>query len=266
MNLATLMQEKFGRLSVIAREPPPREWSLVCQCDCGMIKRVYISNLRHGRTLSCGCWRRDMLIKRNTTHGLKHRPEYTVWRHLLSRCQNPTDKSYLNYGGRGITVDPRWHTFENFFSDMGPRPTKRHTLERKNNQLGYSAENCTWSTRGVQARNTRRNRMIAFRGQKRCMSDWARRVHMNPETVRRRLRRGWTITEALTTAITWDHVGKDSRFVSYHGERHSVSQWATIVGLPRHVIFQRLRAGWPVEKALTTPKEPRTPRHAHVHP
>ena len=80
-------------------------------------------------------------------------PEYMAWQHMRGRCMNPKSKDYPYYGGRGITVAARWEKFENFLTDMGRRPTPKHTLDRKNGDLGYSKQNCRWATRQEQARN-----------------------------------------------------------------------------------------------------------------
>jgi hypothetical protein len=80
-------------------------------------------------------------------------PEYRSWQMMKNRCLNPNADDYTYYGGRGITIDPRWHTFDNFLFDMGRRPTPAHTLERIHNNGAYTKANCKWATRLTQARN-----------------------------------------------------------------------------------------------------------------
>ena len=96
----------------------------------------------------------------NITHGGARRgrttPEFRVWLGMRNRCGNPHVKSYPDYGGRGIHVCDRWQLFENFFADMGPRPSSAHSINRINNNLGYEPSNCVWSTRSEQNRNKRK--------------------------------------------------------------------------------------------------------------
>lgn len=89
-------------------------------------------------------------------HGMHKTPEYTAWHDMKGRCLNPNHRSYAYYGGRGITIDESWLEFENFYRDMGPRPSGL-TLDRIDNDKGYSKDNCRWANRIVQMGNTRRN-------------------------------------------------------------------------------------------------------------
>ena len=143
------MPKKYGRWNML--EVLSKEWAL-CRCACGTEKKVRISNLLRGLTRSCGCLR----VECNSTHRLSYTPEYDVWIAMKQRCQNPNVKQYQDYGGRGITVCQRWvESFQAFIEDMGRRPNGAATLERQDNDCGYTPGNCIWATRAQQALNKR---------------------------------------------------------------------------------------------------------------
>jgi hypothetical protein len=120
---------------------------------------------------------------------------------MIQRCTNPADIGWHRYGGRGITVCTRWReSFADFYADMGNRPVGT-TLDRINNDLGYEPGNCRWSSRTVQARNSRNARMLTFNGQSRSMSEWSELLGLNIGTVWKRLDKGWTVERALSTPI-----------------------------------------------------------------
>jgi len=150
--------KRFGKLLVLDRAPVAGKAHWQCVCDCGARTVVAGPNLRFGHTKSCGCIRSDKAVKHGQARRSKRAPEFSVWAGMLSRCRNPNNKSYPNYGGRGITVCARWHDFANFLTDMGSRPSAAHTIERVNNSLGYGPDNCVWATRDVQANNQRPRR------------------------------------------------------------------------------------------------------------
>lgn len=139
-------------------------------------------------------------------HGMNRRgkraPEYGVWASMWSRCTNPNVPSWKTYGEKGVSICDRWISFENFLSDMGLRPSKHHTLERKDNHLGYSPNNCCWATRSEQSRNTCRTKLITRNGLTLCLKDWSARVGLNYPTVSQRVRGyGWSVERALTEPI-----------------------------------------------------------------
>lgn len=157
-----LSGERIAFLTVLHRTFRPGITSAFwkCLCDCGNTTEVRGVYLRNGHTTSCGCKRGN----RNVIHGGSRRnarmPEYYVWAGMRKRCLDPNSKSYKNYGGRGITVCDRWQDFANFIADMGPRPSHEHSIERKDNDCGYSPDNCIWATRDIQAKNRRPKKKI----------------------------------------------------------------------------------------------------------
>lgn len=172
-----------------------------CRCDCGNERLVLSGNLRKGGAKACVACARNRKAALKTTHGESQSPEWNVFEGMHQRCENPNAPSFAYYGGRGITVCERWRSFENFLADVGKRPTPRHTLERCNNSLGYSPENCYWATRREQMRNTRHNHMITINGKTKCLAEWCEIFDMPYSLVHQRLclTPPWTPERALTT-------------------------------------------------------------------
>lgn len=134
-------------------------------------------------------------------HGLSYTPEYRVWQTMVHRCTSPTSPAYADYGGRGITVCERWlNSPQAFVDDMGPRPSPKHEIDRRDNDRGYSPDNCRWVLRKVNDRNRRSNRIIEFRGERMPLAAWAERTGIAPDTLKRRIDSGWDVERALSTS------------------------------------------------------------------
>jgi len=138
---------------------------------------------------------------RSTRHGHARRgartPEYLVWAGMVKRCENPNDRFFARYGGRGISVCPAWRDFAAFLADMGTRPSSRHSIERRDRNGEYGPGNCYWATVTEQARNRSNNHRIEFCGETRTLVEWSERIGMTYSTLRARFRRGWSVERAM---------------------------------------------------------------------
>jgi len=170
-----------------------------CQCSCGNTCTVAGSNLKLKKQVSCGCWKDENTVKRSSTHGHSRHPLYAVWCCMIQRCTNPSDKAYPNYGGRGIGICERWTTFEHFWDDMAATWKQGLWIERKNNDLGYSPENCVWETPLIQSKNKRNNTYVTFQGERKTVTEWAKKIRGNTGLVSYRMLHGWTPEQAVTT-------------------------------------------------------------------
>lgn len=183
-NTDDLTGQMFGRLTVLERHGVTVDrhatWTCVCSCGSRVVRRADL--LRKGATQSCGCIRRERLAKRNKKHGLSHVAEYSVWKSMHTRCNNPNADSYHNYGGRGISVCERWDDFVSFYEDMGPRPSDGHSLDRKDNEGDYEPDNCRWATVAEQAGNRRTNVNYKGTGARTTMGKLSQKLLEDEET------------------------------------------------------------------------------------
>ncbi len=166
------------------------------------------------------------------------------WEGMLHRCDNPNAHAYNRYGGRGIKVCERWRKFENFCNDMGSRP-QGFTIERRNNNKGYSPENCHWASRKEQSNNTRTNRRITYNGKTLTISQWAEQTGLSHCRINRRLEAGWSVSRALTEPAI------HRRLITYKGLTLGLSQWSRRLNMSADLIRSRLNRGHSAEQAFT---------------
>ena len=198
-----LTGKRFGRWTVISfsHRSKWREPYWLCRCECGNENSVRAAHLTKGLSQSCGCLQRELAAKAQYKHGLSYHPLRQAYTQMKQRCHNPNCDEYHNYGGRGITVCKRWrHSFANFLADMGERP-EGMTLDRIDNDGPYSPDNCRWATEIQQHANMRANRYLEHDGMRLTVAQWARHLGMHPNTIRSRLRYGWSVADALTRPI-----------------------------------------------------------------
>lgn len=152
------VSEIYGRLTVLAESEPTdsqRRRRVLARCECGVEKTYRLEHLKTGATVSCGCHRRMVSSTQALTHGMTHEPIYQVWSAMKERCGNPRNKSYADYGGRGIRVCEPWlASFETFLADMGERPVGT-SIDRIDNEGNYEPGNCRWATASQQRMNRR---------------------------------------------------------------------------------------------------------------
>lgn len=174
-----------------------------------------------------------------------------AWSSMKSRCGNPRNKSFKNYGGRGIKVCEKWeNSFLSFVKDVGPRPTEQHTLGRINNYGNYEPGNVRWETQTQQQRNKRSNVVITALGRTQTLAEWGEEKGLRPETIKKRIAKyGWE----PGMAVSAQPPSKEPAF-EWEGECYSLAELAEKFGIRRKTLSKRLyKSKWSLEKALLTP-------------
>lgn len=171
--------------------------SAVFVCECGGRLVAQLANVQAGRTKSCGCLNREVQASKGTHRMSKgQRNSYRTWAAMKQRCsQSSCCPEY--YRNKGIRVCDRWQFFENFYADMGDRPTPEHTIDRIDPNGDYCPENCRWATNAEQARNTTANVRLTHNGETKCIAEWAEQLGLKSAIIRDRLRLGWSVADAL---------------------------------------------------------------------
>lgn len=193
-NLIDLTGNVYGRLTVIYLQPRINGRIIwLCKCSCGKECSVRASNLKKGTSQSCGCLQKEATSKSRMTHGdkinRKQSKEYTVWCNIRARCKETKNPLY---GGRGIEVCDRWiNSFDAFLEDMGRAPSPNHSIDRKNNDGNYEPGNCRWANDFEQANNTRKNRLIEYKGEIKTISIWCRELNFPIHLAYQRANKGW---------------------------------------------------------------------------
>lgn len=186
-----LTNQVFGRLTAIE---PIKKWGCskyfwVCACDCGRKCEVLGSNLVRGNSKSCGC--SNTIGERSFQHGMAKTRIFKIWAGVRKRCNNPNNKSYERYGGRGIKISKDWDFFPNFYRDMKDGYSDELSLDRIDPDGNYEKSNCRWSTPKVQARNKSGIRKIEVNGELKTAAEWSEISGTHSSTILHRINNGW---------------------------------------------------------------------------
>lgn len=189
--------KEYHRLTVIGVVPGKAN-RCVCRCQCGSLLYSHSYRVLTGNTKSCGCLKKDQTAAIKSTHGMSKSKEYRCWQSMKERCYSGDWRVNAGYKKRGIVVCDRWlERFENFYADMGPMPTPKHTVERVDNNGNYCPENCKWATKQEQTRNTSRNVHIEVNGCRKTRSEWSRVGGISEEAIKYRLSIGKSPVESI---------------------------------------------------------------------
>lgn len=261
--------DKFARLTILKLDG--EYW--YCKCDCNREKRIYKYDVISGKTKSCGCFNKERaaenLRKSMTVHGMSGTHEWNCWTSMNERCHDEKSLSYEKYGRCGIFVCDEWRQkgrgsdgFMNFFKDIGPAPSIRHTIDRIDNSKGYYKENVRWATKKEQAHNKINNVNINAFGKTQCLAVWAREVGLSVTTIRLKLLKGLTPEQALTKLSTEEHLQNHKKnmrnketnvFLTAFGKTQCMAAWEEETGIDDSIISRRLQNGFTPEIALTAP-------------
>lgn len=175
------------------------EW--LCECRCGKRKIVSGHAMRSGKIKSCGCLNIERTKEANTKHGMKGTRLYRIWQGMRQRTKNPNNHEYSDYGGRGIELYKDWEKFENFCKWAKENGYAENlTIDRKDNEKGYSPDNCRWVTAKANNRNKRNNHCLAYKGETKTIAEWAEITGLSKAMIRYRITKmGWSAERALET-------------------------------------------------------------------
>ncbi len=182
-------------------------------------------------------------------HGMCGTPEYRAYHAIKNRCYKENLPGYEHYGNRGIRVCDRWlESFENFYKDMGQRPSGKYSIHRIDNDGDYEPNNCKWATTKEQSLERRNSRKIEYDGKILNLSEWAKLLDIDPNTIVHRLNHGWSIEKTLTHPLIDTNVK-----IEYKGQTLTRKQWSEKTGLPDWVIRKRIKNGWSLDRVLNEP-------------
>lgn len=256
--------KRFGRFTILEDLGCDVHRMVLCKCDCGNIKRVSLPSLKNGDSKSCGCLHKELKPTFNFKHGLIRHSLYTVWNKMKDRCYKETDRSYKNYGGRGVTICSEWLLdFMSFYNwaiangwQKGLELDKDILYAKKHGtKVGmiYSPEYCSFVTQKENAGQKSNSRILYFNGVGKSTTEWCRELNLNVKRVENRLKLGWSVEDAFEKRV------RGEELFEYKGEKKTLVEWCKALGLPYPAMTGRVRQmGWPIEVAFNTPLKKRS--------
>ena len=222
-----------------------RHW--VFQCDCGNMFCDIPCRVLSGHRKSCGC----IKGKSSMTHGCNGDEFYPTWWSMMQRCYNPKNHNYQRYGARGIKVCEEWQDPKQFIAwakSTAGHKLKSLSLDRKDNNSGYSPDNCRWATAREQSNNRVTTVFNTIDGVTMPFTYWCEKYNISPATVRARMKNGCSLETALKEPTHQDHV-----MIAINGVSKNISDWCKEFGVTRSTAYKRIRSGWDPVKAVSTP-------------
>lgn len=227
-----------------------------CICDCGNICTVSSSHLRCGDTKQCKECRDNNFKKSGIKHGLSKERLFSIWHGMAYRCYRINNKSYKNYGARGIYICDDWGAgdtsdiaaylrFKEWALDNGYDDTL--SIDRIDVDGPYSPDNCRWATFEEQKQNKTNTVYVETDQGMEPLVSFIQKSELNPGTIRKRIRNGMSVDNAISTPA------ENGRFIEFDGKRQSIRAWALEVGMKPATLLGRINAGWEVERAITEP-------------
>lgn len=196
--------QRFGRLTVMNEVETSKAGSYwLCRCDCGNEIVTKGNSLVSGKTMSCGCYSKDMLIRSNTKHGKARTRIYNIWLSMRARCNSPNNPNYKYYGAKGITVCDEWNSTEGFVNFYNWAVTNGYedslSIDRIDFNKGYSPSNCRWATWQQQIENRSCTVYMTYNGETKTTIEWSKITGLSRKLLNDRKRRGWDDEKSLTT-------------------------------------------------------------------
>lgn len=276
-----LTGHKFGRWKVLCQaedyiQPSNGKhhdmWLCECDCEFHTIKAVQGKHLKGGKSTKCIYCSRLESKKRLTERNKSVLPKFLrnplsseettlkdayhririIWNGMKGRCNNKNNENYHRYGGRGIEICDEWYIFDTFYEWALNNGYKDGlSIDRIDNDGNYEPNNCRWVNDIIQANNRSTNHLIEYNGETHTLQEWSRIIGIDRRIIWKRITRdGWSVSEALGTPIKEQKRGEDL-LIEFQNEKHSLSEWARILGITRETLKSRFKRGWDVEKAFT---------------